>query len=99
MVGMARSPIACPQMAHILVEPSAHGAGLSQLALHAGATDLGCEDTTSNDNASTIERHIRMAGFQPCRRNAQWTFEDDSTLRPAESLNRPLRRLDTPSRA
>ena len=74
-------------------------AGLSQLALHAGATDSGREDITSNDNASTIERHIRMAGFQPCRRNPQWTFEDDSTLRPVESLNRPLRRLDIPSRA
>jgi len=93
---IALARLACPGVARFVVDSDTHGPGLSQVALHGGATDLGSEGTSSELQGPSIERNIRMAGFEPMRRNAEWL--EISGTHHREDLGRPLRRLDAPSR-
>jgi aminodeoxyfutalosine synthase len=93
IIALAR--LSCPMIPHILVEVVNHGPGLTQLALHSGATDLGTESTTSDAHGAALERHIRRAGFDPVRRNGHWELLRGG-LSQAEDPSRPLRRLDSP---
>jgi predicted solute-binding protein len=95
LMTVALARLACPEVQRFVVDSSTHGAGLSQVALHGGATDLGPEGTAPDLQGPSIERNIRLAGFEPMRRNSEWLSSSGTHHR--EDLERPLRRLDAPS--
>ena len=95
---IALARLALPRIPHLVVNVNSQEAGLYQLALHAGATDLGEEGSSGLTLGPALERHIRLAGFQPARRSSQWEPLVGG-LSQADDPSRPLRRLDAPQRS
>lgn len=98
-------------LARLLLPPKVHvvggwdrfGRGLGQVILHGGADDFGAVSAEAGEMVdgvwpmSTREaaRSLRLSGFQPLHRDAQFEVVDKGDA-PATRQKGPLRRLDAP---
>ncbi len=89
----------------IVADWASYGRGLAQLALRGGADDIGAvSDVDAGELVDGVwpmssveaERLIRLAGFQPVRRDERFVVVGAAET-TADDAHKPLRRLDRPS--